>query len=51
VQFEPKVVLGLNEARFEVVDVLDESSPSKGDFYSIRKKQGLNLFLSRENSE
>ena len=35
-QSEPKAVLGPNEADIEVVDVLDESSPSEGDSDSVR---------------
>jgi len=40
VQFEPKAVLGPNETRIEVVDVLDESSPSAGDSDSVRVETG-----------
>ena len=31
VQFEPKAILGSNEAGIEIVDVLDDSCPSEGD--------------------
>jgi len=41
VQSEPKVVLGPNEAHIEVVDVLDESSPSVGDSDSVRVEIGF----------
>jgi len=40
VQSEPKAILGPNEAHIEVVDVLDESSPSEGDSDSIRVETG-----------
>ena len=41
-QFGSKAVLGPNEAGFDVVDVLDESSLSEddGDFDTIRVKTG-----------
>jgi len=35
-----KAVLGPNEARFEVMDVLDESSPSEAEYDSIREETG-----------
>ena len=35
-QSEPKAVLGPNEDHIEVVDVLDESSPSEGDSNPVR---------------
>ena len=42
VQFESKAVLGSNEAGLDVIDVLDESSPSKdnGDFDMARAEIG-----------
>ena len=42
VQFGSKAVLGPNEVGFEVVDVLDESSPSEdnGDSDTVRAKIG-----------
>jgi len=40
VQSAPKAVLGPNEAHIEVVDVLDESSASEGDFDSVRVEIG-----------
>ena len=40
VQSEPKAVLGPNEAHIDVVDVLDESSPSEGDSNSVRVETG-----------
>ena len=39
-QYEPKAVLRRNEAHIEVVDVLDESSPSEGDSDSFRVETG-----------
>ena len=36
VQYEPKAIPGLNKAHIEVVDVLDDSSPSEGDSDSVR---------------
>jgi len=42
-QFEPKAVLRPNEAHIEVMDVLDESSPSEGDSYSVRVEIGSEL--------
>jgi len=41
VQSEPKAVLGPNEAHIEVVNVLEESSPSEGDFDSVKVETGL----------
>jgi len=39
-QSEPKGVLGPNEAHVEVVDVLDDSSPSEGDSDSVMVEIG-----------
>jgi len=40
VQSEPNVVLGPNEAHIEVVDVVDESSPSERDSGLVRVETG-----------
>jgi len=39
-QFEPKGVLEPSEAHFEVVDVFDNSSPSKRDSDSVMVERG-----------
>ena len=51
IQFEPKAILGANEAGFEVVDVLDELSPSKGDSDSVRAETGSEPISEQDEFE
>jgi len=50
-QSKPKGALGSSEVHIEVVDVVDDLSPSQETLIQLRQKQGLSLFLSRVSSE